>query len=93
MIEPVNIQKAESQYLAYQGFTLGLNTSVPPSMILPQELSKCVDFKIKRGGKLESRPALVKYTTTPMTTDAVAAISAMLDGTAYDITADDGGNI
>ena len=89
MIKPVNTQKAPLEYIAYQGFTLGLNTSVPPSMISPQELSKCVDFKIKRGGKLESRSALVKYTTTATTGEVVAATSAMISGTSRDIVGDD----
>jgi hypothetical protein len=61
-------QRARKQEgsIAYQGFPLGENTSVPPLLLKPQELEQCIDFKMNPGGRLETRPPVAKLITTDL---------------------------
>jgi len=70
-----------------QGFPLGENTSVPPSQLTQKELASCIDCKIKQGGRLESREAIVKYTSAGIGS-IVDMESVSLDGTNYELVSD-----
>ena len=73
MIPPVEKEKQEEGSIVFEGFPYGLNTAVPPSMISPLELADCVDWKYNNRGQLETRGAIVKYSTVP-TTKGIATI-------------------
>ena len=55
----------------FDGFALGLNSAIQPHQILPNECAELVNFKINRGGQLQTRPATIAHTDT-----AVGAIVA-----------------
>jgi len=57
-------KKRQVDTIPFQGFPLGENTSVQADMIDSTEMAECIDFKIKPGGTLEARKAIVKYTDT-----------------------------
>ena len=57
--------------LDFDGFPLGLNSAIQPHQILAKECAELVNFKINRGGQLQTRPATKAHTTT-----AVGAIKA-----------------
>uniref|UniRef100_A0A6M3X8J7 Putative tail tubular protein n=1 Tax=viral metagenome TaxID=1070528 RepID=A0A6M3X8J7_9ZZZZ len=63
-------QKRPENIISYNGFTHGLNTQVPSFQILQTEMSECVNFKLNKGGQLESRRPIVAYTTSPTTSNA-----------------------
>ena len=87
MINPAQKQIEPGQPLAFQGFPLGLNTAAPAQMISSAEMSHCVDFKVNKGGQLESRPAVTLYSDTPISGSVVGGINATLTATRYDIVA------
>ncbi len=93
MIQVVKKQAMKTGSIPLQSFALGLNTSVPPSMIHPAELSKCVDWKIKPGGKLETRDPVVVASSSAITGSVVSAATAVLDGVSYDLIAGSDGKI
>lgn len=55
----------------FDGFPFGLNSAIQPHQILPKECAELVNFKINRGGQLQTRQGLSAHTTT-----AVGAITA-----------------
>lgn len=55
----------------FEGFPFGLNSAIQPHQILSKECSELVNFKINRGGQLQTRPTLAAHTTT-----AIGAITA-----------------
>ncbi len=63
-------QKKPENIVSYNGFAHGLNTQVPSFQILQTEMSECVNFKLNKGGQLESRRPIVAYTTSPTTSNA-----------------------
>ena len=87
MIPVIQTQKKQEQTIIFKGFPLGENTSVSDNLLLPQELAKCVDFKFKRGGRLETRDGVVKYSDTKIGIITDIA-SCSLTGTQYTIITD-----
>lgn len=79
--------KRPSTAINFNGFPFGLNSSVQPHQILPQECSELVNFKINRGGQLQTRQGLVSHTTTPV--GAIRAhLSANLLGLSRELIVD-----
>lgn len=73
--------------IAFQGFGLGENTAVPPSQLVMKEMGSCIDFKLKQGGRLESREAITKYTDTEI--GSIEDVEgATLTGVEYEIVTD-----
>jgi hypothetical protein len=62
--------KRPENIVSFNGFSLGLNTQVPAFQILQTEMSECVNFKLNKGGQLESRRPIVAYTTAATTANA-----------------------
>jgi hypothetical protein len=62
MIQGAQAAEIQPQVLGFQGFPLGENTDVPELLLKPQEMARCIDFKLNPGGQLETRAAVVKYT-------------------------------
>jgi len=63
-------RKAPSSPIVFDGFRLGLNTSLSPAAISPKELAACVNFKILPLGSLETREGLTRYSTSVLTNPA-----------------------
>jgi hypothetical protein len=92
VIEIKGRQKRQEGVAQFKGFPLGENTSVPSSMLDPRELAECIDFKIKPGGRLETRDGIRKYSDTEI--GGIKDITAVtIDGTEYDFCSDDDNNI
>ena len=80
MIPPTPKDKQEEGSINFESFPFGLNTAVPASMIAPVELSNCVDWKYNSRGQLETRGAIVKYSTTATTKSISTIGSATIAG-------------
>ena len=89
MIEPVEKEELARNVIAFQGFPLGLNTSVPPFQLNVQEMATCVDWKMNDQGQLESRGGICQYTTVGATGEIKAATKATIAGTSRTIVSDD----
>lgn len=63
-------RKRPENIISYNGFVHGLNTRVPAFQILQTEMSECVNFKVNKGGQLESRRPIMAYTTAATTSNA-----------------------
>ena len=92
MIKPVDKQPSELIQFQFKGFPLGENLEVPASQLLPQELSSCIDMKIKRGGRLETREPFTLYSDTEIGS-IVDMESCSINGTQRDLVSDDDGKI
>ena len=79
----------------FQGWIRGLNTAVPSSQIMKDELASCVNFKINAGGQLETRKPIKKYITGSTTSNSkiVDYKKCIVDGTEREIVADANGKI
>jgi len=92
VIEIKGRKKRQEGVAQFKGFPLGENTSVPSSMLDPRELAECIDFKIKPGGRLETRDGIRKYSDTEI--GGIKDITAVtIDGTEYDFCSDDDNKI
>jgi hypothetical protein len=83
----VQQNKAERHTFAFQNFPLGLNSSVPSSMLNPEELGDCIDYRLGSKGELIDREAVIKYSSVATSGDPISMAHAILSGTAYDIIA------
>jgi len=85
-------QRRQSQQsaISFQGFPHGLNTSVPATQIRQTECAALINFKINRGGQLESRSPITKYNLTATTSNSPvkAFIRAPIGGTNYELLVD-----
>ena len=63
-------QRRPENIVSFNGFSHGLNSQVPAFQILQTEMSECVNFKLNKGGQLESRRPIVAYTTAATTSNA-----------------------
>ncbi len=81
------------QTVLFQGFPLGLNTSVPDGQLSAKEMPECVNWKINPGGQLESRSAICRYTDVPADGAITAHTNAILGGVEHTIVADDNNDI
>lgn len=64
-------RRSQTKSQAFKGWRHGLNTSVPAEQIADTELADgTVNYKINRGGQLETRPPIVKHTTTATKSNA-----------------------
>ena len=80
-------EKAKEQYVSFQGFALGENTSVPAFQLKLSELAACIDLKYNHGGQLQTRDPIVKYSTVQIGVIRDIA-SCSLNGTQYTIVTD-----
>lgn len=55
---------------SFSGFPLGLNTNIPANQLYTEELSECVNLLFNKGGRLETRPAVVSHISDPTTSNA-----------------------
>lgn len=62
--------KRPENIVSFNGFPHGLNTNVPAFQILQTEMSECINWKINKGGQLESRRPIVAYTSAATTSNA-----------------------
>ena len=62
MIQITERPDREAVSVAMQRFVYGENTSVPPGMLNENELSSCINFKMRRGGRLETRESIQPIT-------------------------------
>lgn len=86
MIEPVKRNPADKEYLSLVKFPYGLNKDMAAPMIDAKELSECTDF-INKGGKLITRPPLIKASDTAISGSVVASEYAILESGGYTIVA------
>lgn len=86
MIQAVKRPAAQRDSFIFQGFPLGVNTIVPSEMLTPQEMRRCVDFRLGSNGVLIDRDPVIKHTTsTAMTGSPVSAGYAIVSGTGRDL--------
>lgn len=93
MIPPFKKPKQKEGSITFEGFPLGLNSSVPPSMITPNELSECVDWKYNSRGQLETRGAIVQYSDVACSGGVATIGNATIDGVERTLIGDDNFNV
>lgn len=84
-------QQAPRGVVQFQGFPHGLNTSVPSFQIQQTECAALINFKINRGGQLETRKPIVAYTSTATIGNAAVKTFAQIPigGTNYELIVDE----
>ena len=84
-------QVSPAQPIKFNGWPLGLNTILPASQISKGELSECLNFKVNRGGQLETRAPFTKHTSAATTSNSPVKRFAILPigGTEYELLIDD----
>jgi len=72
------------------GFPHGLRTDVPAFQIQKTELAKCINYKFLKGGKLESRAPIIKYSNSATTSNATVKLfeRVPIGGTNRDLLVD-----
>lgn len=82
-------QQQPEQLIQLVGFPHGLNTNKMAEMLLPTEMSECSDMKILKGGGIVTRPAMVKKTTTAISSEVYAveqsSIGVIVSGSDYNV--------
>ena len=68
--QSIRVQDVGYQVLPLQDFRHGLNTYVSPDRIATTEASKLVNWMVRKGGSLVSRPPLIQYSTKATTSNA-----------------------
>lgn len=83
-------RRSREQVIAFQGFPHGLNTSVPAAQIRQTECAALVNFKINRGGQLESRLPITVYGLTATTSNSPVKtfVQIPIEGTNYELLID-----
>lgn len=81
--EPINKEPLEPGLIEYGGFQHGLNTNDSVFSLKPTEAAELLNFKILRGGAIQTRPPITKYSVTATTSNAAvkAIASAIIAGT------------
>ena len=75
--------------IPFTGFPHGLNTAIPAGQLRPTELSTSVNWKINKGGQLETRRPLVKYSTKATSGDIISMADVPIGTTTYKLLGDD----
>ena len=86
-----NLQtQVEYETLPLTDFRHGLNTNVAADRIAPTEASKLINWKIRKGGGLVSRPPIIKYSATATTNNAAVKTceEVNIGGTTYTLLVD-----
>lgn len=77
------------EQMTWSGFQHGLNSSVHSSQIVQTECAELLNFKINKGGRLETRPAMVQVNGTSAVTGEITRIRrVVIGGTTYTLIAD-----
>lgn len=69
----------------FVGAKYGLNTNDPAFALLPGEASELLNFKVLKGGALETMPPVVAYSNSAITGSVVAFEKLPISGTARDV--------
>lgn len=90
-ISRIRRKTAKEQSFNFDGFLYGLNSYLLPHQIDVKEVAKLVNYKVAGGGRLESRPAITKYTSTATTGGAsiIYAVKAPVGATEYELLIDE----
>ena len=83
-------QKSPDEAMSLSGFPHGLNTVQPADRIAPTELSECVNWMLKKGGTLSTRPCVAAHSTVATTGNAAVKTiaTANIGGTLYTLLTD-----
>lgn len=79
---------ARPRRLRLARFRFGLNTKLPPAEINGAELSELVNYLVRPGGRLETRPAISRYSSAAMSGPVAAIGRARIGATTYVLAAD-----